>query len=334
MRPRPLPPGGRGITACVQPMGVIYNGVMVRQRKGEPGGLSAYVEDVKRHPLLTHERTIELFREMRDTDDPARRREVFDLLVRSNLRLVVSIARQYDGKGVSFLDLIQEGNVGLMEGIRRFDPERGFRLATYVSHWIKQAVCRQLTGGLDLAGARQVRLPAHVVASLPRIREARLTLIDEAGTEPTHAQIAGELNVSEAAVTAALGASGPTTSASMLHADLGDEGRGSARAARIERAIADFAGEDAWGASDPEDEVFRAQLRDAVRGAFGALSAREEQVLRLRFAAIDDPDDPQWRPTGDELAGLEARSAAGEGDAVADDGSPAALDEEVSRADA
>ncbi len=261
------------------------------------GGLKAYLHDIGKHPLLDHKETIELFRDMRDNESAQVRENIKLKLVRSNLRLVVSIAKHYKDKGIPLIDLIQEGNLGLMEGVKRFDPERGFKLSTYASYWIKQSIRRHLT-----EASRTVRLPSHVVALLPRIREARRNFIDEFGTEPEVEEIALAVEATVESVRATINASGPVLSVSMNAGEGSENGRrGVANVAKLERAMQDSQGWAGQGV-DLEEQALASQLKNIVRGAFSKLTPREEQVLRLRFGVMEDPNssDYQMTPKEDE----------------------------------
>lgn len=271
------------------------------------GALKAYLRDIGKHPLIPHAELIELFREMKSTTDEARAKVIHDKVARSNLRLVVSIAKKYRNCGVPMLDLIQEGNVGLMQGVDRFDPERGYRFSTYATHWIKQAIRRHITGSENMAGARVVRLPAHVVALLAPIKEARLRISARLnGQEASVEAIAEEVNCTVETVRAVMDASGPTYSISPFNQDDSTPGTNAA-AARLERAM-----RESRGTMDPiaeiDDMAAGEQLRQIVRVAFKQLTPREEQVLRLRFAACEPEASPSWTMTDVEEKALLARA--------------------------
>lgn len=275
--------------------------------KTQAGGLKAYLHDVGRYPLLSHDETLQLFREMRDIDDETRRKQIHNKLVNSNLRLVVSIAKKYRNMGVSMNDLIQEGNIGLMKGIDRFDPERGFKLSTYVSWWIRQSIQMHLSGTSELAGARVVRLPSHIIAHLPRIREAKEELTNAGFSEPDAGAIAQRLDITVETVQAALSASGPTLSTSIHDSDEDNSGyRGNSSGGKFERMMQEssaFEGE----SMDLEEMTLSTQLHDIVRGAMKKLSAREEQVLRLRYGIMEDPNCDEYKMSQDGIDELERR---------------------------
>jgi len=271
------------------------------------GGLSAYLRDVGRYPLLSHEETISLFREMRDTPDDSTRSKIRAKLINSNLRLVVNIAKKYRDNGIPLIDLIQEGNEGLMKGVERFDPEKGFRLSTYVTWWIKQAIRCHLT-----ESSRTVRLPSHVVAMLPRLRAERRRYIDETGHEPTAEHLAEALSelqgntVTPESVQAALDASGPVYSV-----DLSPDQAASGKRAgpSLEQFMNDSSSWDHQRV-DLEDVTFSGQLRDIVRKALATLTPREEQVIRLRFGLMEDPDSDEFQMTDEDRKGLSSRKEA------------------------
>lgn len=267
----------------------------------EIGGLKAYLRDIGRYPLLNKQDTNDLFVKFRDEKTPKSTKvRLKEKLVNSNLRLVVSIAKKYKDHGIPLIDLIQEGNIGLMTGVERFDPTRGFRLSTYASHWIKQAIRRYLTDA-----SRTVRLPSHIVALLPRIRKLRRDLIDEEGVEPTPEKLAELLSVTPESVRAALDASGPVFPVDLLGES--DSATRNKSQSTIEKYMSESV---VWDVDRRtlEDRASHDQLKQVVREAFIDLTPREEQVLRLRFGCMEDPDDTDNYPISDEeLAELEAR---------------------------
>jgi RNA polymerase primary sigma factor len=271
--------------------------------RNDIGGLKAYLTDIGRHPLLDKETTNDLFVRYNDEATPEPEKvKIKQTLINANLRLVVSIAKKYRDQGVPMLDLIQEGNEGLMKGVDRFDPSRGFRLSTYASHWIKQAICRHLT-----ETSRTVRLPSHIVALLPKIRAKRRDILDEEGFEPDAERLAKELEVTEDSVRAALDASGPVYSVDLIPEEQSG-GKRQASQSSIEQYMHNSVN---WHQQrdDLEESLARDQLKDIVRNAFVDLTQREEQVLRLRFGCMEDPNNEDEFPiSDDELAELEARA--------------------------
>ena len=146
-----------------------------------------YLKDIGKVPLLSADEEIDLARRMQEGDEAAKKR-----LSEANLRLVVSIAKRYVGRGMLFLDLIQEGNLGLMKAVEKFDYQKGFKFSTYATWWIRQAITRAIADQ-----ARTIRIPVHMVETINRLSRASRILLQQLGREPTPAEIAKELNMPE-----------------------------------------------------------------------------------------------------------------------------------------
>jgi RNA polymerase primary sigma factor len=191
-------------------------------------------------------------------------------LIESNLRLVVSVARRYIGRGMAFLDLVQEGNLGLNRGIDKYDPERGFRFSTYVYWWIRQAITRAIADH-----GRTIRLPVHIIDFLTQVQRTSHELAHETGRQPLPAEIAERLNTSEERVAEALRAGQMPIS---LESPIGAE---------QESVLGDLIADQA--AKQPSDVVVGEMLREYVDEVLGdELSPRERAVLEMRFGLRDD----------------------------------------------
>ena len=244
-----------------------------------------YLDEVGRHPLLTKEDEIELsqayeaglaarakLKELAPDDkDRAALQVTADLgerarrkMIESNLRLVVSIARRFSATGLPLGDLVQEGNLGLLRAVEKFDWRKGFKFSTYATWWIRQAITR---GAAD-RGARAIRLPVHVDERVGRLRRAQTRLRGELGREPSDAELAAALALSAEQVTRLKDSAHAIAS---LDSPVGDDG------AELKDLIEDER------VADPGDLAAEALGREALKQVIGALPERERQVLILRF---------------------------------------------------
>ncbi|ANU45333.1 RNA polymerase subunit sigma-70 [Enterocloster clostridioformis] len=218
-----------------------------------------YLKEIGSIPLLTPEEESDLARRKSEGDVEAGRR-----LVEANLRLVVSIAKRYTGRGMSFLDLVQEGNMGLMKAVEKFDYAKGYRLSTYATWWVKQSITRSLADQ-----SRTIRLPVHMVEAVNKIRRAQRSLSVKLGREPSMEEVAEEVNMSEKRVTELIQASGDTVS---LETPVGDE-EGS--------NLGDFVADNTNASTEDKAESFL--LREEIDSMLQGLNPRERDVIILRF---------------------------------------------------
>ncbi len=222
-----------------------------------------YFHEMGKVPLLTGVEEVALARRIERGDAAARRK-----LIESNLRLVVSIAKRHAGRGMPLLDLIQEGNLGLMRAVEKFDYRRGFKFSTYATWWIRQAITRALADQ-----SRTIRVPVHMVENIQTYVRVQRLLIQEIGREPVPEEIAAEMGVTVARIREIQRISQEPAS---LHQQVGDEG---------DSQLGDFV-EDTKSAA-PVEEVAEIVQHEEIMAVLGLLSRRERTVLRLRFG-LDD----------------------------------------------
>src|SRR6266699_4109286 len=225
--------------------------------------LQLFLREAGRHPLLNAAQEVELAKRIERGDMNAKQ-----TMIQSNLRLVVSIAKNYRNQGLPFLDLIQEGTLGLIRAVEKFDWRRGYKFSTYATWWIRQAVARALADK-----ARTIRMPVHIVERMQKMNRAERTLWMELGREPTLDEIADEANLPVQHVREARAAARASAS---LDQPVGDH---------EDAVFGDFvAGDDPL----PEERVEGALRSQALAVALQALSDRERQVLILRYGLIDE----------------------------------------------
>jgi len=222
-----------------------------------------YLKEIGKIPLLTSDEEIELARAIEQESEDARRR-----LAEANLRLVVSIAKKYVGRGMLFLDLIQEGNLGLIKAVEKFDYRKGYKFSTYATWWIRQAITRAIADQ-----ARTIRIPVHMVETINKLIRVSRQLVQELGRDPLPEEIAREMNVSEDRVREILKIAQEPVS---LETPIGEED---------DSHLGDFI-ED-HEARAPADAAAFELLKEQLKDVLDTLTPREEKVLRLRFG-LDD----------------------------------------------
>ena len=222
-----------------------------------------YLREIGRVRLLTPEEETDLAVRMSQGDQEAKR-----CLSEANLRLVVSIAKRYVGRGMSFLDLIQEGNLGLIKAVEKFDYTRGYKFSTYATWWIRQAITRAIADQ-----ARTIRIPVHMVETINKVIRTSRQLLQELGHEPSPEEIAREMNLPVERVQEILRTAQEPVS---IHAPIGEE---------EDSRLGDFIPDE--GAADPGEAAGLALLREQLASVLVTLTPREEKVLRLRFGMED-----------------------------------------------
>ena len=225
--------------------------------------VKVYLKEIGRVPLLSAEEEVELAIRMSEGDVAAKKR-----LSEANLRLVVSIAKRYVGRGMQFLDLIQEGNLGLIKAVEKFDHTKGFKFSTYATWWIRQAITRAIADQ-----ARTIRVPVHMVEVINKATRCNRKLVQELGREPTLEEIAAELNLPIEKIIEANRTAADTLSLDM---PVGDE---------EDTTIGSFVEDD--NTPGPVDATSNAMLSEALTEILGTLTEREADVLRMRFGMYD-----------------------------------------------
>ncbi len=225
--------------------------------------VKVYLKEIGRVPLLTSEEEIELAIRIKDGDVAAKQR-----LSEANLRLVVSIAKRYLGRGMQFLDLIQEGNLGLIKAVEKFDYTKGFKFSTYATWWIRQAITRAIADQ-----ARTIRIPVHMVETINKVKKVSSQLLHQNGHEPTADEIAAELDMSVDKVREIMRVAQEPVS---LETPIGEE---------EDSHLGDFIPDD--DAPAPADAASHTLLREQLMEVLDTLTPREEKVLRLRFGLED-----------------------------------------------
>jgi len=221
-----------------------------------------YLREIGKIPLLSAEEEADLAQRIVKGDKKAK-----DKMVESNMRLVVSIAKRYGGRGLDFLDLIQEGNTGLLRAVEKFDPEKGFKFSTYATWWIRQAITRAIADQ-----ARTIRIPVHMVETINKVLRTTRKLTTELNREPTNEEIAKELDMEPEKIDYVMRIKQDIAS---LDASVGREGDDE------DSVLGDFVEDEER--DSPEDSAANQILKEQLAEILSTLSEREQKIIRLRF---------------------------------------------------
>ena len=232
---------------------------------GQSSMLHMYLREIGQVKLLTPQEEIQLAKRIKKGDEAAR-----EQMIKANLRLVVKIARDYENLGLPLLDLINEGNMGLMKGVERFDPKKGAKLSTYASWWIKQSIRRALANQ-----SKTIRLPSHVIDKLAEIRRAEVKMKEVLDRDPTDEELADTLGLKPKRIREYREAAKAPIP---LEAPLGNDSDSDS----VSEVVADTR------AVAPFESVVKESDAALMREVFATLNAREQRILSLRFGLIDD----------------------------------------------
>lgn len=225
-----------------------------------------YLREIGKIPLLKPDEELKLAYEVKEG-----KKEAKDKMAEANMRLVVSIAKRYSGRGLDFLDLIQEGNTGLLRAVEKFDPDKGFKFSTYATWWIRQAITRAIADQ-----ARTIRIPVHMVETINKLLRTQRRLTQELNREPTNEEIAAAMEMEVDKVEYVMKIKQDITS---LDAGVGRE------EGDDDSTLSDFIEDE--DATSPEDAATTQLLKEQVQGLLGTLTEREQKILKMRFGLED-----------------------------------------------
>ena len=225
-----------------------------------------YLREIGKIPLLSQEEEYELAQKIIN-GTPKEQKKAKDKMAESNMRLVVSIAKRYSGRGLDFLDLIQEGNTGLLRAVEKFDPDKGFKFSTYATWWVRQAITRAIADQ-----ARTIRIPVHMVETINKVLRTSRKLTSELNREPTTAEIAKELDMEPEKIDYVMRIKQDIAS---LDASVGREGDDE------DSVLGDFVEDEER--DSPEDSAANQILKEQLSEIIATLTEREQKIIRLRF---------------------------------------------------
>ena len=239
-----------------------------------------YLREIGKIPLLSSEEEMDLARRIVEGDKKAK-----DKMAEANMRLVVSIAKRYSGRGLDFLDLIQEGNTGLLRAVEKFDPDKGFKFSTYATWWIRQAITRAIADQ-----ARTIRIPVHMVETINKLLRTQRRMTQELNREPTIEQLSKELDMEPEKIEYVIKIKQDISS---LDAGVGRDGEDD------DSVLQDFIVDE--DTVSPEDSASNQLLKEQVQEILSSLSDREQKIVRMRFG-LDNGKNHTLEEVGQEFA--------------------------------
>jgi len=239
-----------------------------------------YLREIGKIPLLSAEEEMDLARRIIEGDKKAK-----DKMAEANMRLVVSIAKRYSGRGLDFLDLIQEGNTGLLRAVEKFDPDKGFKFSTYATWWIRQAITRAIADQ-----ARTIRIPVHMVETINKLLRTQRRMTQELNREPTIDELAKELDMEPEKIEYVI----------KIKQDISSLGAGVGRDGEDDDSVLqDFIVDE--DTVSPEDSASNQLLKEQVQDILSSLSDREQKIVRMRFG-LDNGKNHTLEEVGQEFA--------------------------------
>ena len=239
-----------------------------------------YLREIGKIPLLTGDEELELAQKVKEGDKRAK-----DKMAEANMRLVVSIAKRYSGRGLDFLDLIQEGNTGLLRAVEKFDPDKGFKFSAYATWWIRQAITRAIADQ-----ARVIRIPVHMVETINKLLRTQRRMTQERNREPTMDELAKELDMEPSKIEYVMKIKQDIHS---LDAGVGRDGE------EEDSVLGDFIEDE--DSTTPEESASNQLLKEQVQAILSSLSDREQKIVKMRFG-LDNGKSHTLEEVGQEFA--------------------------------